>query len=59
MFNNYKDVVTVKELCEMLDIGKNTAYTLLRSNVIKSIHIGRQLRIPKSSVVEFLEKTKE
>ena len=26
IFKDYADVITVKELCEMLKIGKNTAY---------------------------------
>ena len=33
----------------------NSAYALVRSGRIHSIKIGRQIRIPKSSLVEFLE----
>lgn len=29
MFNDYHDIITVDELCEMLRIGKHSAYTLL------------------------------
>ena len=38
----------------VLDIGRNTAYELVRSGQIRSIRIGRQLRIPRDAVVEFL-----
>ena len=54
MFNDYSDLVTVEELCEMLMIGKNTAYRLLNSGAIKAIRIGRIWKIPKKSIEEFV-----
>ena len=47
LFGCYKDVVTVKELCEMLNIGKNTAYELLKNGAIKSIKIGKVIKSEK------------
>ena len=38
MFSNYKDVVTVEQLAEMLDIGLTLAYRLVRQKTIKSIN---------------------
>lgn len=55
MFENYDDVVNVQELCEMLKIGKNNAYKLLNSGQIKAITIGKVYKIPKKSVVDFLQ----
>ena len=55
MFNDYSDLVTVEELCEMLMIGKNAAYRLLNSGAIKAIRIGRIWKIPKQSIVEFIQ----
>ncbi len=54
MFENYPDVVSVAQLCEMLKIGKDKAYELLRDGIIKSVKIGKKFIIPKKSVVEFL-----
>lgn len=54
MFSNYPDVVSVEELTTMLNIGKKTAYSLLRSGDMKSIKIGRQYRIPKRFIIEYL-----
>ena len=54
MFENYPDVVTVKELCQMLQIGKNTAYELLNSRSLESIRIGRKFLIPKTYIVAYL-----
>jgi len=56
MLNKYSDILTVEELCEVLRIGKNTAYRLLKSNEIKSVKIGKIYKIPKKSVRKYLEK---
>lgn len=53
MFDNYPDVVGVDELCEMLKIGKNSAYRLINDKKILSIRIGRIIKIPKKYIVEF------
>ena len=47
MFEQYNDLVTVEELCEMLFIGKNAAYKLLASGELKCF---RSNRIWKVSV---------
>ena len=44
----------VEDLMPILDIGRNTAYELVRSGKIRSVKVGRQLRIPRDAVVEFL-----
>ena len=56
MLNKYKDILTVDELCEVLKIGKNTAYSLLKTGEIKSVKIGRIYKIPKKSVIKYLNK---
>ena len=59
MFNNYEDLLTLDDLCEILLIGRNTAYTLLNTNKIKAFKIGRSWRIPRSSIEEYIvESTK-
>jgi len=39
VFNNYPDILTVKQVGEMLRIGRNNAYELVRSGKIKSLII--------------------
>jgi excisionase family DNA binding protein len=56
LFKEYKDVVGVDDLCEMLCVGKNTAYKLINNGKIKSIKIGRVHKIPKRFVIEYLEQ---
>ncbi len=57
MFQDYADVVTPKEMCAMLNIGKRKAYELLQQNIIPSRKIGTIYRIPKQSIIDFITKT--
>ena len=57
IFDDYPDVVTFEQLREMLgDIGKTLAYTLIKNNEIESFKMGRNYRILKSKVIEYLKK---
>ena len=53
--NTYNDMISLDDLCEMLTIGKNTAYELLRTNQIKAFKIGRIWKIPRESVSEYIQ----
>ena len=44
----------VEDLMPILNIGRNTAYELVRCGTIRSVRIGKQLRIPKDALVEYL-----
>ena len=48
-------IMTVEDLMPILLIGRNTAYELIRSGKIKSIRIGRQIRISRDALIAFLE----
>jgi len=56
IFANYAEVVTVPELAKMLRIGRNSAYNLVNERKVRSVKVGSQIRISKSSIVEFLER---
>ena len=44
----------VEDLMPILGIGRNTAYELIRCGKIRSIRIGKQLRIPKQALIDYL-----
>ncbi len=44
-----KRTYTVSEVAKILDIGKSSAYNLVKCNVFRSIKIGKTIRIPKKS----------
>ena len=54
MFEDYKDVVTVSDLAKMLNIGRNNAYELVRSGIIPNVRIGRQIRMTKQAVINYI-----
>ena len=62
MENKYRDphdlpmTLRVEDLMPLLSIGRNTAYELIRSGQIRSVRIGRQIRIPRDALLEFLRK---
>ena len=47
-------VLTVAEVAKVLGVGKNTAYDFIRRGAIKSVRVGRQIRVSKSAFLEFL-----
>lgn len=50
----YADIISIEELCELLAIGRNTAYKLLNNGDIKGFKIGRNWKIPRKSVEEYV-----
>ncbi len=46
---------TVEELMSILGIGRTKAYELIRFGQIRSIRIGRQLRISKPDLLDYLD----
>lgn len=54
MLNNYRDILTVYDVAEVLYIGKNRAYELLASGELKGFKIGRVWKIPKEAVQEYI-----
>ena len=55
MFSDFPDVLNVIELCELLNIGRNTCLSLLQSGKIEAVKIGHQWRISKAAVKRFLK----
>ena len=41
MFSNYDEILTVADVCDILYIGRNTAYALLSEGKVRGFQIGR------------------
>ena len=57
-FTSYDElpaVLSMSELTTLLQVSRNTAYSLVRSGRIASVRAGRQFRIPKTAVLDFLD----
>ena len=55
MFEKYPDVVTIEQVAEMLNIGINKTYELLRTNTIQHVRVGRRYIIAKKAVIEIFK----
>lgn len=51
-----EELITIEELCEILAIGKNTAYRLLQNKEIRAFRIGRIWKISKAAVNDYIRK---
>ena len=53
---NERLVMEIDGLCEILGIGKNTAYQLLNDQEIDAFKVGTVWKIPKKSVEEYINR---
>lgn len=52
---NRQELASIDELCESLNIGKNTAYTLLNSGELQgAFRIGRVWKIPRNAISNYI-----
>ena len=56
MFNQYPDLLTVEETCEIMHMSRNTLYELLRDGQIKAFQIHRIWKIPREAIEEYCRR---
>ena len=56
MFKEYPDILNFKDLRKALGISKNKAYELLNNKTIEYFRIGTNYKIPKKSIINYIEK---
>lgn len=49
-----KLLLTVKEVQEALGLGRNNTYDLIRSGKLKSIRVGKLIKVPRAALEEYL-----
>ena len=60
MVEEYPDILTVKEVMEVLGISRNTAYYLIQSGEMPAFKIGKKLwRIRKKDLADYLRIAQE
>ena len=52
---NYPDIMSVNDLRSALGIGRTKAYELIRSGEIRSIKVGKAIRIPKTVLLDYVK----
>lgn len=56
MLNNVPEILTLKEVCATLKIGKNTALRLLQCDDLEGFRVGNQWRVTKESLFAFIRR---
>ncbi len=55
--DNYPDILSIKEVCELLKIGKNQVYQLLNTGELKGFKVGsKSWKIPRESIDDYIWK---
>lgn len=54
MLKDYPDVLTPRQVAEVLGICENSVYRLIRQRAIGSRRIGRKIIVPKVCVMDYL-----
>ena len=54
MFSEYSDILSVGDVCEILFIGRNRAYELLNTGILKGFRVGRTWRVPKKNLEAYI-----
>ena len=53
-FNELPLALTVLEAGQVLRVGRNVAYDLVRSGQLRSVRVGKNIRIPRDALAEYL-----
>lgn len=54
MFELYDDILTIEEVAEILKIGMTHAYRIVRSGQLKGYKEGKDWKIPKQALSEYV-----
>ena len=54
MFEHYDDILTIEEVAELLRIGMTQAYRIVRSGNLKGYKEGKDWKIPKQALNEYV-----
>lgn len=54
MFPDYPNIVTVRQLQEMLGVSRHLAYDLINNGDVQAVKIGNSFKILKVSVIHFV-----
>ena len=48
------DLMSISEVCERLQISRNTAYSLLKRGDLEGVKVGRMWRIPDRNILNYI-----
>ncbi len=54
MFKEFPDIVTVKDVCVMLGVGRRMVYRLIADKRLSPISCGRAIKFAKLTVIDYV-----
>ena len=54
MYEQTPEIMTLRECCAVLKVGKNTMLKLLHDKQIEGFRVGNRWKVTKEAVVEFI-----
>ncbi|WP_053959737.1 helix-turn-helix domain-containing protein [Sulfobacillus thermosulfidooxidans] len=54
--STWPEFLTVQEVCQILRTSRNTVYNLIALEQLQSLRLGTTHRIPKDSLLQFIER---
>lgn len=55
IFKNYPDVLNVKQVSEIFDVSTKTIYKQIKNGELQCIKVGREFRIPKIAILNYIK----
>jgi excisionase family DNA binding protein len=52
------ELYTIRQTAQVLQLGRDTTYALVRAGVIPSIRIGKQIRVPRGNLERWIAEAK-
>lgn len=54
ILDEYPNMLTVEQMCDILNINRETGYRMIRRGEFEFLKLGRVIRIPKSQIVDYI-----
>jgi excisionase family DNA binding protein len=56
LYKDFSEMLSLNDICRILNIGKNTAYRLLANQEIIGFKIGHVWKIPKANLETYISQ---
>lgn len=56
MFETFDDILTIEDVAEALKIGNTQVYKIVRSGQLKGYKEGKDWKIPKNCLIEYIRQ---
>lgn len=54
-FTDFPDVVTIPDICAMLNIGESSARKLIKNGSLREIPCCKNIRVAKTAVIKYVQ----